>query len=238
MPERSIRCPCFLVFVHFGKRSTTMCYSPEASFAVGSVLAIVGIGTIRKALRYDRTMLLFSLFPAIFSLHQFLEGIVWLSVHGAFDAKIFRDLYIYIAVLLWPVLTPLAALAAEADPLRKRVRYVLFAAGLVLGGYLTFKLANASGIEVKVVGHSLSYIIGYDTTPPIFIDYAYAAITLLSLVTLRNRVINVIEIVVGASFLYTFLEMKEVWYSVWCMTAAVFSVHFYFSISGPEHRRA
>ena len=91
---------------------------------------------------------------------------------------------------------------------------------------MAVKLANAAGIEVKVVGHSLSYIIGYDTTPPIFIDYAYAAITLLSLVTLRNRVINVIGIVVGASFLYTFLEMKEVWYSVWCMTAAVFSVYF------------
>ena len=75
-----------------------MCYSPEASFAVGSVLAIVGVGAIRKALQYDRTMLMFSLFPAIFSLHQFLEGVVWLSVDGAFDGKIFRYLYIYIAV--------------------------------------------------------------------------------------------------------------------------------------------
>lgn len=215
-----------------------MCYSPEASFAVGSVLAIVGVGTIRKALQYDRSMLMFSLFPAIFSLHQFLEGVVWLSVDGAFDGKIFRYLYIYIAVLLWPVLAPLASLAAETDPLRRRVRYVLFAAGLALAGYLAFKLANASGIEVKVVGHSLSYIIGYDTRPPIFFDYAYAAITLLSLLTLRNRVINAIGIVVGASFLYTFLEMKEVWYSVWCMTAAVFSVLFYFSISAPERHRA
>ena len=173
-----------------------MCYSPEASFAVGSVLAIVGFGTIRKALQYDRSMLMFSLFPAIFSLHQFLEGAVWLSVDGAFNGKIFRHLYIYIAVLLWPLLTPLASLAAEADPLRRRVRYVLFAAGLVLAGYLAVKLANASGIEVSVVGHSLSYIIGYDATPPAFIDYAYAAITLLSLVTFRNRVINAIGIAV------------------------------------------
>ena len=45
-----------------------MCYSPEASFVVGSGLAVVGITTIKKALRYNRSMLLFSLFPAIFSL--------------------------------------------------------------------------------------------------------------------------------------------------------------------------
>ena len=37
--------------------------SPEASFAVSSVLAIVGIATIRKALRYNRSMLSFLLFP-------------------------------------------------------------------------------------------------------------------------------------------------------------------------------
>jgi hypothetical protein len=215
-----------------------MCYSPEASFAVGSVLAIVGAGAIRKALRYDRTMLIFSLFPAIFSLHQFLEGVVWLSVDGAFDGKIFRYLYIYIAVLLWPVLTPLASLASETDPLRRRLRYALLAAGLVLGGYLAVKLATATGIEVKVVGHSLSYIVGYDPKLPVFIDYAYAAITLLSLLTLRNRVINVIGILVGVSFLYSYIEMKEVWYSVWCFTAAVFSVLFFFSVRAKEHHRA
>jgi len=211
-----------------------MCFSPEASFAVGSVLGIVGIVTIRKALRYDRTMLIFSLFPMIFSFHQFLEGAVWLSVDGALDGKIFRYLYIYIAVLLWPVMTPLASAAAETDPLRRRVRYVLLAAGLALASYLAFKLATATGIEVKVVGHSLSYIIGYDPKLPVFTDYAYAAITLLSLLTSRNRVINALGVLVGISFLYTYVEMKEVWYSVWCMTAAVFSAFVFFSIHAAE----
>jgi hypothetical protein len=55
-------------------------------------------------------------------------------------------------------------------------------------GY-AIKLANASGIEVKDIGYSLSYIIGYDTKPPAIIKYLYAALTIIPLVTLRNRAI-------------------------------------------------
>jgi hypothetical protein len=211
-----------------------MCYSPEASFVVGSGLAVVGITTIKKALRYNRSMLLFSLFPAIFSLHQLIEGFVWLSVGGAFDGQIFRYLYILVAVLLWPFLTPLASALAEPDPGKRAARLSLFVAGLVLTAYLAFKLANATGIDVKVVGHSLSYVIGYDAPLPMFIHYAYAAIAIIPLVTLRNRALNVIGILVAASFLYTFLEMKEVWHSVWCLAAAASSVLFFFSIRAAE----
>jgi len=54
-----------------------MCYSLEASFAVGGALAFVGLATIKKALRSNRSMLVFALFPAVFSLHQLIEGVVW-----------------------------------------------------------------------------------------------------------------------------------------------------------------
>ena len=211
-----------------------MCYSPETSFAAGSVLALVGVATIKKSLRYDRSMLVFSMFPAIFSVHQFIEGFVWLSIDGAIDGKIFRYLYIFIAVLLWPILTPLAAVVSESDRTRRRARTVLFALGLILGGYLVVKLAKATGIEAKVVGHSISYIIHYDSRPPIFIDYAYATITIIPLVTLQNRIIRVIGILVGISFLYSYLEMREVWFSVWCLAAAAFSVLFLFSIRSAD----
>jgi hypothetical protein len=90
-----------------------MCVSAEASFAAGSVLAVAGAATVRRALRYDRSMLVFSLFPVVFSLHQFIEGAVWLSVDGVIEESIFRYLYIVIAILLWPVLTAFASAFAE-----------------------------------------------------------------------------------------------------------------------------
>jgi uncharacterized protein DUF6629 len=73
-----------------------MCVSAAASFAAGSVLAVAGAATVRRALRYDRSMLVFSLFPAIFALHQFIEGAVWLSVDGVINENLGR------LKLCWP----------------------------------------------------------------------------------------------------------------------------------------
>jgi hypothetical protein len=209
-----------------------MCVSAPVSFAVGGALAVVGAATIRKALLYDRRMLAFALFPAIFSFHQLTEGLVWLSIDAGGDGKPYSYVYIFIAVLLWPFLTPLASALAEPDAARRRLRYLFFAAALILAGYLVFKLATASGLDVKVVDHSLSYVIGYRTRPPAYADYAYAAVTLIPVLTLRNPALNLIGVLVGASFLYTILEMKEVWFSTWCLSAAICSGLLFFAVGG------
>jgi hypothetical protein len=47
----------------------------------------------------------------------------------------------------------------------------------------------------------------------------------------------VIGVGVLATFVYSFLEMREVWFSVWCMAAAVFSGLFFFSISNDKPLR-
>jgi hypothetical protein len=139
---------------------------------------------------------------------------VWLSVDGVIDEHIFRYLYIAIAFLSWPVLTPFALAFAEKDPRWRTARYLVFALGLMLGGYHAIKLARASGIDVKDIGLSLSYVIGYDTKPPVITKYVYAALTIIPLVTLRNRAVNLMGALVAFSFLYSYVEMKAVWFSV------------------------
>lgn len=199
-------------------------------------MAIAGAATIRKARRHDRSMLLFALFPAIFSLHQFIEGFVWLSVGGAIDGEIFRYAYIFIAVLLWPVLTPLAAAVAETSSRRKRIHVVLFAAGLSLVAYLTVKFAGAKGIDVVPAKHSLHYFIRFDEEPPIEVAELYAVVTVIPLLVFRDRIINVLGVLVGASFLYSVAEQRQAWFSLWCFMAAVFSLLLYFSIRMQEEK--
>ena len=110
-----------------------MCYSLEASFTVGTALAFVGFATVKKALRSDRSMLVFALFPAVFSLHQLIEGVVWSSIEHPFHAStVFQYSYIFIAFLVWPVLAPLASAVAATDHLWKRIWWFLFACGLAL----------------------------------------------------------------------------------------------------------
>jgi hypothetical protein len=211
-----------------------MCVSAPISFAVSAALAVIGAATIRKAMLYDRRMLVFSLFPVIFSFHQFTEGMVWLSLGGTVDGTLYSDAYIFVAVLVWPFLTPLASALAEPDPATKRRRYVFFSATLIVVGYLVFKLANASGFEVMVVDQSLSYIIKYDKEPPAYAGYVYAAATLIPILTLRNPTLRLSGVLLGANFFYAIIEMKEVWFSAWCLSAAIFSAFLFLAINGPK----
>jgi hypothetical protein len=207
-----------------------MCVSATASFVAGSTLAVVGVLTIIKALRDDRSMIIFALFPAIFSLHQVLEGVVWLSLGNSFDGGIVTYIYLLIATALWPTLCPLAAFFARPTRVSQVMRYFLVGVGLALSIYQVTLLATASGVEVKVVGHSLSYVIGYKSPPPEFINYTYAFITVFPLLIVRRWLINILGVLAGVAFLYTLLQMREVWYSVWCFSAAVFSAFLYFAI--------
>jgi hypothetical protein len=207
-----------------------MCVSPGASFVAGTVLAAVALAMVKKALRFDRSMLVFSLFPAVFSLHQFIEGGVWLSIDGLIDGRVLRYLYIVIACLVWPILSPLGALAAETNQWLKRVWGFLLAIGLGLLVYQLIEIAEADGISAVRVGHSISYIISYRSKPPHYIDYIYASITLIPLLLFKNRMINLFGIVVTISFLCSFYAMREVYFSVWCMTAALLSTIIFFSI--------
>lgn len=104
----------------------------------------------------------------------------------------------------------------------------MFGVGLALAGYLSAKLVGASGIEANVLGQSISYVVKYQTRPPIQVDYAYAAITALPLSVFGNKIISAIGVGVLATFVYSFLEMREFWFSVGCMAAAVFSGLLFF----------
>jgi hypothetical protein len=205
-----------------------MCYSLEASIIAGTGLAVVGVATVVKAWRYDRPMLAFACFPLVFSLHQFVEGVVWYSVAHPFEgAEAFRYLYTMIAFLVWPILTPAAA--AIADKRRRRLWTRLCGCGVALALYLSAKLAGADGIDLRVVRHSLAYDPLFDR-PPLIADIVYLALAVVPLVSLGNKALTSFGVLVFLTFVYSILENREAWYSVWCLSAAVFSLLIAYAI--------
>jgi hypothetical protein len=207
-----------------------MCYSLEASVNAGLCLIVVGAATVRKAWRHDRRMLAFATFPFVFSVHQFTEGVVWLSLEHPFaGAEAFRYLYTGIAFLLWPVLTPLAAALAETDPVRRRWWTRMYHGGAILALYLAVKLAMADGIDVSVVNHSLAYDPQFER-PPYVADLVYLALTVLPLVGFDNRALRLFGVTVFATFVFALLHNRSAWYSLWCMSAAAFSLLIAFAI--------
>ena len=207
-----------------------MCLSFAASINAGLSLAVIGGATVYKAQRYDPRMLGFAAFPLVFAAHQLVEAVVWWSVAHPFEGDhIFRYLYTGIAFLVWPVLTPFAAAYAETDPNRRRLWTLMLYAGEALAFYLFIKLLFADGIDLTVYKHSLAYDPGFER-PPLIAHFLYVVLTVVPLVRFDNRALRLFGALVFLSFLYALANNRAAWYSLWCMSAAVFSFVLAFAI--------
>ena len=63
-----------------------MCFSATANFVGSGVLGTIGVVTLKKV--KHRRELLFAALPALFALHQFMEGFVWLGLDGTLSATV------------------------------------------------------------------------------------------------------------------------------------------------------
>ncbi|MFO1102001.1 MAG: DUF6629 family protein [Methylocystis sp.] len=208
-----------------------MCYSLEASITAGLGLGLAGYGMVSKALRHDRRMLLFALFPVVFSAHQFVEAAVWLTRGDPIAGQPFRYLYTLIAFTAWPVLTPFAAAYAESDPERKRLWRTMGQVGVVLDIYLIAKLAGADGIDLTIYRHSLAYDPLFER-PPLAADFLYLVLTVTPLIFSERRAINIFGVAVLITFFMALAANRPAWYSVWCLAAALFSLIIALAIEG------
>src|ERR1700744_6213537 len=111
-----------------------MGFSATANFVGSAVLGGVGIVTLTKV--KHRRELLFAALPALFALHQFIEGFVWLGLDGILRPVVGHDMgaaFMLYAQGLLPFLLPLSVLLFEAD-VQSRKRMLPF---VVLGGATT-----------------------------------------------------------------------------------------------------
>jgi hypothetical protein len=213
-----------------------MCYSFEASMNAGVGLGIAGVAMVAKALRSDRRLVWFAAFPLVFSVHQFVEAVNWRAYFHPFRGdEAFRYLYTMIAFLVWPVLTPIAAWRAETNPSRRALWRALCGCGVALSVYLSAKLAYADGIDVSVVDHSLAYDPLFER-PPLIAHFTYVALTVIPLVSMDNRALKIFGALVFATFVYSIVEARAAWYSVWCMAAAMFSFTIAFAFEREQRR--
>jgi hypothetical protein len=90
-------------------RGLEMCFSATSSFASAAAVGSVGFATLPK-IRSWREVLL-GILPLLFALHQFEEGIVWLSLESHLPQGWGRSaawLYILFAHALLPAYSPWA----------------------------------------------------------------------------------------------------------------------------------
>jgi hypothetical protein len=209
-----------------------MCFSATANFIGSGVLGAIGVVTLTKV--KHRRELLFASIPALFAVHQFIEGFVWLGLDGILPPAVAHNMgaaYVLYAQGLLPFLLPLSVLLFEPD-IGSRRRMLPFA---ILGGLTTLYMLwglTADPLRVYVEKNSIVYV--NDATNHTTLAVLYVISTCGSLFFSKIRPM----IIFGATNLIILLIVMAVrryaFTSVWCAYAAVASIIIlvYFWTSG------
>jgi hypothetical protein len=199
-----------------------MCFSAAANFVGSGVLATVGVATLTKV--KHRRELLFASLPALFAIHQFIEGFVWLGLDGMLSPKVTHNMgaaFMLYAQGLLPFLLPLSVLLFEPNG-KSRQRMVPF---LVLGSLTTLFILwalTAYPTEVFVKGNSIVYI--NQATNNITVAIFYVIATCGSLLFSKVKDMVIFGMANLAILLAVMAFKRYAFTSLWCAYAAVVSV--------------
>jgi hypothetical protein len=199
-----------------------MCFSATANFVGSGVLGAVGVATLTRV--KNRRELLFASLPALFAVHQFIEGFVWLGLDGYLSKQEAHDMgaaFVLYAQGLLPFVMPLSVMLFERTRARRRAMMPF----TVLGGLLTLYMLwglTAYPLEVSVQGNSIVYV-NYATNMT-WVAVLYVIATCGSLFFSKVRAM----VIFGAANLVILLAVMAVkryaFTSLWCAYAAVASV--------------
>jgi hypothetical protein len=199
-----------------------MCFSATANFVGSGVLGAVGVVTLTKV--KHRRELLFASLPALFAVHQFIEGFVWLGLDGYLSPAVAHNMgaaFVLYAQGLLPFLMPLSVMLFEQTRARRRTMLPFVVLGTLLTLYMLWGLA-AYPLQVSVMGNSIVYVNYATNMTWVAVLYVIATCGSLFFSKVRDMVIFgwanlIILLAVMAVKRYAFT-------SLWCAYAAVASV--------------
>lgn len=210
-----------------------MCFSAGASFAGAAVLTAIGTASVRSA--GSRSQKLFAAIPLLFAFQQFTEGVVWMTLRqgGSYSVQMTAAyIFLVMALVVWPVIIPLAVRQLEEDRNRRRLMTWMLAAGLLLSGYYAFCLIAFSVTPVISELH-IKYINDFPKSLSDSAFVIYALATLGPLFASSVRRMYLFGILVTLSCIVTGIFYREYLTSVWCFFAAVISVVIYWIVREP-----
>lgn len=197
-----------------------MCFSAEASFTMGTALSVIGVLCLKQI--KQKNLALIGMFPLIFGIQQFAEGIVWLHMHGTLESthlsRAAQTVFLFFAWLFWPVFVPISFYLPEKERVRKAVCAFAFLIGLMIISVDARFLLNTE-VTATVVGRSIYY-----PASPYYGNLFYGLSTLLPIFFSSIRHMWVF----GLCLLVSFLAAEAIWHftftSVWCFFASASSL--------------
>lgn len=196
-----------------------MCFSASASFGAAGILALAGAATLSKARKPREWPLAFV--PLVFAAQQGIEGLLWLTLPSGHPAgRPWATSFAVIALIVWPLLTPLAIGLVEGVRKRQRLILAMMGPGLGVAGYAILDILDHPYMAWPAP-HSLVYI--NDSPFPVFMMLAYLAATAMPPLFSSNLAIKWFGVVVSLGLAVTLGFFFVSLVSVWCFFAALAS---------------
>ncbi|MGA2013914.1 MAG: DUF6629 family protein [Solirubrobacteraceae bacterium] len=199
-----------------------MCFSPEADFTAGVVVAGVGVATLRRV-RSGRQLIVGAL-PLLFGIHQCIEGFVWLALEGRVSAGVgaaAKTTYVIFAHAVLPAIVPLGFTLLEPDRRRSRAMWPFAAIGLCFGSYILWQV-TAYPIGARPEERCIDYTT--HTPNDVLIGVLYVAVTCgPALISSRRRLRWFGAVSVIGAIGVALVRADELT-SLWCLYVALISV--------------
>ncbi len=199
-----------------------MCFSPEADFTAGAVVAAVGVQTLRRV-RGPRELLVGWL-PLLLGVHQLVEGFVWLGLRDQVSAGVqgaASQAYIVFAHAVLPVIVPVGFALAEPNRRRARCLWLLAGLGVGLGSYLLWQV-TAYPVGASEQAHCIDYTT--HTPNDYLIAVLYVAVTCGPALLSSRRYLRWFGLVSLVGVIAAAIIRTDELTSVWCLYAALISV--------------
>ena len=207
-----------------------MCFSATASFGASIMLTGIGILSLRNAKTSPLKVL--AIIPFVFSLQQFSEGWVWLSLtkEGYSEWKLLgMYCFLFFAEVAWPVCISFAMMRLENNKIRRKILLALFYASVFLSFVLAYSLFYFS-VDARVMGNHVMYTI---ETPDNFKSITnliyFSTAVLPPLLSTVNKA-KWIGIVLIISYIVAKVFYPEYIISIWCYFATIITAIIFWII--------
>lgn len=214
-----------------------MCFSATASFLTAGMTGVVGILTLRRA-RSFREMPLAAI-PLMFAAQQTAEGGLWLVLEqsdpGNWDWPL-SQVFLALALVIWPVYAPAAAMALEPPGVRRRIMQLSVLCGVAVSSFFLVQL-----VMVRHTGYISGHHILYrtDVEHPVLAGVIYLTATALALLVSSQRAVAALGAIVFAGSIIAYVFYADVFVSVWCFFAAAssFVILTHFEVAARTKRK-
>ncbi|MEO6133238.1 MAG: DUF6629 family protein [Saprospiraceae bacterium] len=214
-----------------------MCFSTTASIGAGVALGLIGTLSVKKV--KDPTQYALAALPLLFSVQQFAEGAVWMSLtHSGWESyKTVASIgFLIIAQALWPICLPIAMLNYEKDENRKKIIRIFLAAGIIVACYFVVNMFIL-GVDASIINDHIYYTVKYPRSIMPFAAGLYLAATIGPPLLTRNRKVQAMGILIMISYLITRLYFQPALVSVWCFFGTAIGILIYAVLSEKQTSR-